>query len=93
MHLTMIQNYCGLIPKKLIKSSGTRKIYFDKNYTLKRYVKEDIDLKDYLKSDIEDDNIVDFILMCLKTNPKHRATIKQLLSHKIFEDLKSIKLC
>lgn len=93
MHLNMIQNYCGMIPKKLIKSSGTRKIYFDKNYSLKKYLKEEIDLKCYLKSDIEDDNIVDFIMKCLKTNPKHRATINQLLSHKIFEDLKSIKLC
>lgn len=89
-HLTKIQDYCGTIPKKLVKSCANKKIYFNKEYKLKNYKSDRSDLNEILVNEIESEEIIDFIKKCLNVNPKHRATVKQLLNHSIFNRISSI---
>lgn len=86
-HLNMIIDRCGRLPRKLIKKSSKRKIYFTKELKLKKYSKKYSNIEYFLKSKIENLHIIDFLLKCLKTNPNDRNNIKELLNHKIFKNI------
>tara|TARA_B100000768_G_C11276187_1_gene376099 strand:- start:40 stop:1281 length:1242 start_codon:yes stop_codon:yes gene_type:complete len=85
-HLSIIQNYCGIIPKKLVKKCRKKKDYFNKNNKLKDYIDNKYDLKEMLLNEISNKQIVDFICSCLQTNPKDRVKISDLITHNIFEN-------
>ena len=86
-HLSMIQNLCGTIPKKLVKKCRKRKTYFTKDYKLKDYTENSISLSEMLLNEISNKDIVDFITSCLNTNPKTRANIRGLIDHPIFKQI------
>ena len=87
-HFNDILNVIGKLPKKLIKKSKVRKKYFTKDYKLRDFKKVDTSLKEILEEyDIMDDEIYDFIRLCLTNNPSQRPSANELLSHNIFSQL------
>lgn len=91
-HLCMINNMCGKISKKMVKSmkKNKRKMYFTKKYLIKENDKGHQTLANILSEDIENENIEDFILGCLKTNPSSRYKINELLNHDVFSSVRPL---
>lgn len=86
-HLNMIIDRCGSIPKKIIKKSPKKKMYFTKDLKLKKYSKKYESLKEFFNKKFDNENIVNFLLECLKTNQNDRSSATKLLKHSLFENL------